>query len=158
MMKRKYMLIAIVLISFVIGSFYYINVAVGKVPQEQLTSISKIVYDDDITVTTLNSFIPLSSFDTEGYQYAYIMAKVTGSFVGSNIAIWILENNFGIQTFLGGGQPPYFNLNTGDTSVPNWGTGISTKHVIYAPTFDLFIRVGGAVFDGHLTIAVHLSN
>lgn len=183
MIKKRYMILSFVLVSVLFGSLFYVSItSAGKpVPQpDQVeiinfpldeegnlrtstvqTSEIMLVFNETITVpSSVNEYTYITSFNTSGFRYAYIMAKgAQASFQeGANVYIHIFENNFGMQTI------PYgvgdITLETGsDTSKPSWGTGTKWTYELHSTSTDLYLKVynSNIGFDGLLTIAVFLT-
>lgn len=127
------------------------------------TSKVMLVFNESVTVSPedLGNFIYLTSYNTSGYKYAYIMAKVQGSWHHENatmILIWAFDNNFGIQTL----PVRAFNLyiEPVTTNPPHWGTGKSSKYEVHSTKTDLYMTVyhSDIDFDGLVTIVVFLTN
>lgn len=182
MSKKRYLVVlSLAIASILFGSLY--NVTFGGKPtpppnQVEVTNFpldeegnlrttvvqsSKImlVYNQSLKLgSDVNRFTYLTTFNTSGFKYAYIMAKAQGTWsVGANIHIWFFDNNFGIQTLPYG--IGYIQLDTGsETYKPSWGTGISSRYEVHSTTCDLYFQFynSPATFDALLTIVVYLSN
>jgi len=168
-------------ISALVGSLFYNNITQAQKGQEPTqvdvvnlpideqgnlrtaiveTSKIMLVYNETLTVpSSVSNFIYLTSFNTSGFKYVYVMAKAQGTWeVGrAVIDICVYENNFGIQTLL-----RIFNLDTTiETFTPSWGTRTTGgEYAIHSTSIDLYLRVhnSNVGFDGLLTIAVSLTN
>ena len=135
-----------------------------KTTTVQTTEI-RLVFNESLTVgADPNNYVYLTSFNTSGFKYAYIMAKAELNppqerFVGANIYIWFFENNLGIKTLpVGMGGTP---LNTdSQMSRPDWGAGASGTYEIHSTSTDLYLQYYNSAytFEGLLTIVVFLSN
>ena len=156
------LLLGIVLIASLFGAGFNAY----AVPEKSRVETTKIVlvFDQSLTVpSSLTNYVYLTSFDTNGFKNAYIMAKGDGSWQqGANINIWIYENNFGVRTPPSGGFGGYIQLATGsDTYKPDYGCGkTSDAYVIHSTSTDLYLQVynSDVGFDGQLTIVVYLTN
>ena len=184
MIKKRYLVIlSLAIVSVLLGSSFYNTITqAGKpTPQPEQVEVTNfpldeegnlrtttvkpskimLVFNETVTVpSSTTQYTYLTSFNTSGFKYAFIMAKATGSFqVNAQIHIHVYDSNFGMQT------QPYgvgdVRLDMGaETSKPNYGTGTLGKYEIHSMTTDVYLQVynSDVGFSGLLTIAVSLTN
>jgi len=177
------MILSVAVISIMLGSLYNVTFAGKPSPQPNQVEVTNFPLDEEgnlRTATTQSSeimlvfnksltapsnastFTYITSFNTSGFRYYYIMAQAqAGSFeVGiSTLRIYVYENNFGVQT--PAPSNAYFYIDTGIvTTKPSHGAGKFGKYEFHSTWIDLYLNVynSDVGFDGLLTIVVHLSN
>jgi len=115
-----------------------------------------VVFNQSLRVApNLRSLTYLTSFNTSGFRFVYIMAKAKGSWQeGANFYIYAYDNNYGVQTYLA-----QLRIDTtAGTWYPSWGTG-SAKAEIHSTKIDLYMHFynSNVDFEGVLTIVVFLT-